>query len=101
MCTPVAVAGSDTGTSESLILRNNPGDGVAPGMPVIYGQGLVGRVDRAAYGTQVRLVTDRSFKATARFMSFQTIDGKLVPKTKEITQALVQGDGKGALVVTG
>jgi cell shape-determining protein MreC len=101
-CTPVAVDGSDTGTSESLILRSSPGDGVAADMPVIYASGLVGRVVRSAYGTQVRLVTDRSFKATARFGRYEKgEDGLLHLKLLGKEKAVVQGDGKGGLVVGG
>jgi cell shape-determining protein MreC len=98
--TPVKVVGSDTGTSESLSLAAST-EVLMEKMPVVYSGGLLGRIDRTSRsGSQVQLVTDRSFRATAQFVYFQTNpDGSVKSEPRNTQQALAEGDGKGMLIV--
>jgi hypothetical protein len=102
LCTPMGVIGVDTGTSESLMLGATS-DVILERMPVVYSGGLVGRIDRASKsGAQVRLVTDRSFKATARFTYFKKLgDGSIKSEYRETQQAVAEGDGKDGIIVHG
>jgi len=100
--TRVGVVGPDTGASESLNLRGTSLDGIAEEMPVVYSGGVVGRIARAGVGgSQVRLITDRSFRATAVFKYFErTANRALVCKPRPTEPAVAQGDGKGAILVS-
>jgi cell shape-determining protein MreC len=102
LCTPVPVVGSDTGLAESLSLGASS-EVMLEKMPVVYSGGLVGRIDRTGRsGTQVQLATDRSFKATARFVYFEkAADGTVTSKSRNAQQAVAEGDGKGMLIVRG
>src|SRR5688572_30853486 len=68
-CSRFRVVGSDPAPNrESLTIPATTSDGVTPRMPVLYPFGLVGRIDRVnALGSQVQLITDPNFRATARF----------------------------------
>jgi hypothetical protein len=100
LCTPMSVIGTDTGTAESLTLGATT-DVILERMPVVYSGGLVGRIDRAGKsGAQVKLVTDRSFKATARFRFFSKLaDGSIKSDLRDTQQAVAEGDGKGGILV--
>jgi cell shape-determining protein MreC len=102
LCSTMKVAGDDTGTSESLILPATTGDTIMQGMAVVYTQGLVGRIDRVGPGgSQVQLITDKTFRVTARFQCWEKApDGSLIAKYRDTaTLAVVQGAGKGAMFV--
>jgi cell shape-determining protein MreC len=101
LCTPVRVLATDSGTSDSLALAGASGNAIMQGMAVVYSQGLVGRIDRVGIGgSQVQLVTDRSFRVTAHFQYWEKQkDGRLLPKRRDTSLAVVQGEGKGALAV--
>lgn len=98
-CTRFKVIGDDTGTRDSLLLAASWRDNVKEAQPVLIGQGLVGMIERVGQaGAQVRLITDRDFKVSGRFVRF---DGK--SETGEQTLAtkipLVKGAGNGMLEV--
>ena len=66
-------------------------------MPVLYGEGVVGRIDRVGPGgAQVQLVTDKEFQATARFFRLLP-DG--TPAEVTTRQPMVRGAGKGRMVI--
>jgi cell shape-determining protein MreC len=57
----------------SLLLAASTRDGVREAQPVLSGQGLVGVIDHVGLaGAQVRLITDRDFKVSGRFVRFDT-----------------------------
>ncbi len=102
LCSTMKVAGDDTGTSESLILPPTTGDTIMQGMAVVYTQGLVGRIDRVGpAGSQVQLITDKTFRVTARFQYWvKESDGSLTGKYRDTaTLAVVQGAGKGTMFI--
>ena len=66
LCTPVAVAGADTGARRSLTLQPAPAGELRPGMPVLYPGGLAGRIDRAGPGgAHVKLINDTMSRVEA------------------------------------
>ena len=98
-CTRFKVIGDDSGTRDSLMLAASSRDGVREAQPVLTGHGLVGMIERVGgAGAQVRLITDRDFKVSGRFVRFD-------PKRKEGEQTLatkiplVRGAGNGLLVI--
>src|SRR6266550_4178466 len=101
LCTPFPVIGSDPATRDSLVLAANSLDGLAPDMPVLYGDGMVGEIDRVGPGgAQVQLVTDREFRASGRFIHMdKNAGGEMVPLPRGVTPAVVEGAGKGEMVV--
>jgi len=101
LCTPLAVVGSDTGIGESLSLGASS-EVMLEKMPVVYSGGLVGRIDRTGRsGTQVQLVTDRSFKVFAHFAYFEKTPEGMTSNPRNAQKAMVEGDGKGMLIVRG
>jgi hypothetical protein len=106
LCTPVRVIGTDGGSGEGLALPAL--ESLAAGMPVLYGAGLAGRIQRGgAAGAQVQLVTDRGFRATARFVCLvKQPDGSFHAVSRHASPALAQGGGrdpatgKGCILVT-
>jgi cell shape-determining protein MreC len=91
--------GGDGSTRDSLILAASTSDGVKESQPVITGQGMVGMIERVGQaGAQVRLITDRDFKVSGRFVRFDTKSptGELTLPTKI---PLVRGTGNGVLIV--
>src|SRR5688500_17966655 len=102
LCTPVTVVGigTDAGNRESLSLQST--EGVQDGMFALYSGGIVGRIDRAGYsgGAQVRLVTDPGFSVQGSFGRFVTnAQGQTVFQTLKAPAPLVQGAGKGEMVI--
>jgi hypothetical protein len=95
---PFRVIGSDpTSHRDSLSIGASGGDGVEAGMPVLYADGLVGRVARvSAGGAQIQLITDPGFRANARFFRYiKGADGKIVPAIVHTPQPDVRGAGNG------
>jgi cell shape-determining protein MreC len=101
LCSTMKVAGDDTGASESLILPATTGDAVMQGMAVVYTQGLVGRIDRVGpAGSQVQLISDKSFRVTAKFQYWvKEKDGSPSPKYRDTNLAVVQGEGRGSMMI--
>ena len=99
-CKRVPVMGSDPALRDSLSV---PGrfDATLLNQPVLYIGGLAGRLERAGLtGAQVRLVTDRSFRATGRFGHFGTNEhGVTAFLPKDTTPPLVEGLGNGVMMV--
>ena len=99
-CKQVAVMGNDPGSRDSLSV---PGrfDVSLINQPVLYVGGIAGRFERAGLtGAQVRLVTDRSFSATARFGTFtRNQDGTEGFRGKDTTPPLVEGYGNGVMMI--
>jgi len=59
-----------TGLRRTIIVNRGARDGVAVGMPVISGQGLIGRVlDVSANASRVLLITDRDSAISARLQT--------------------------------
>ena len=98
LCTRFKVLGDDPGARDSLIVSASAREGVRETQPVLCGQGLVGLIERVGpAGAQVRLITDRDFKVSGRFV-------RMPPRVKaEQTLAtkipLVRGTGNGMLEV--
>ena len=98
MCTRFRVVGSDPAPGrDSLSIAAGSGDHVEPKMAVLYANGVVGRIARvSAGGSQVQLITDPRFQASARFYRYMP-DGKLAElKTR---QPLVRGTGDGRMAI--
>jgi cell shape-determining protein MreC len=98
LCTPFPVIGSDGGVRDSLAISATTRDGVAESMPVLYGEGVVGTIERVGpAGAQVRLVTDPDFRARARFYYFAPGDPKAYPLNT--TPPLIKGAGDGRMLI--
>ncbi len=101
-CKRVAVMGNDPAARDSLSVQGSF-DPSLVNQPVLYIGGLAGRFERAGLtGAQVRLVTDRGFRATGRFGTFGDNGAGSVaffPK-KNTLLPFVQGYGKGVMMIT-
>lgn len=100
LCTPVPVVGGDAGNRESLGIQSI--SGLEEGMFALFWGGIVGRIDRAGLsgGAQVRLVSDPGFSVQGSFGRFvSTPDGQAVFQTIKSPAPLVQGAGRGAMVI--
>lgn len=100
-CTPMGVIGGDPGSSESLSLAGSTGDIIMQGMAVLYSQGLAGRIDRVSgAGSQVQLVTDRSFRATVKFKYWsKDATGRTTSVYRLTEPVMLQGDGAGQMLM--
>jgi cell shape-determining protein MreC len=99
LCTRFKVVGDDPGSRDSLMVSASTRDGVRETQPVLSGQGLVGVVERVGpAGAQVRLITDRDFKVSGRFVRFDT-KSKTGEQTLATKIPLVRGAGNGQLEV--
>jgi cell shape-determining protein MreC len=97
-CTPFPVVGSDPGQRDSLSIAATARDGVGESMPVLYGEGVVGMIDRVgAAGAQVKLCTDPDFAVRACFYYFAPGDPRAYPLST--TPPLLKGAGKGRMVI--
>jgi len=98
-CTRFKVIGGDPSGRGSLLLAASTRDGVREAQPVLSGQGLVGVIDHVGLaGAQVRLITDRDFKVSGRFLRFDT-KSKNGEQTLATKIPLVRGAGNGLLEV--
>ncbi len=100
LCTPAPVVGGDAGNRESLSIQS--AGVVQEGMYALYWGGIVGRIERAGIsgGAQVRLVTDPGFSVQGSFGRFVAgPGGQLVFQEIQAPAPLVQGVGKGAMVI--
>ncbi|HEV2296086.1 MAG TPA: rod shape-determining protein MreC [Tepidisphaeraceae bacterium] len=96
----VAVMGNDPAARDSLSVVGNF-DLSLLNQPALYNYGLAGRFERAGLsGAQVRLITDRSFSATARFGEFVNDGaGGIIFDPKPTAPPLVEGYGNGSMMV--
>ncbi len=101
-CTPVVVAGADTGARRSLTLQAPPSGELKVGMAVLYPGGLAGRIDRSGVaGAQVKLLNDASSRVEAAFVRYQQRpDGGVEPiPIATPTKPLVVGTGREGMVI--
>ena len=98
-CIPLAVAGADAGTRESLALPASTLERVPDGALALYPGGVAGRVDgrTGLGGAQLRLITDRGFKVRGHF-SRRGAGGEVEQMTPVL---LLEGVGDGAMVARG
>jgi cell shape-determining protein MreC len=97
MCQVTRVVGSDSGNRDSLSISATSFNGIQPEMYVLVSEGLVGQVARSgALGSQVKLITDPSFRIRVHFMRFE----KEFPMQLPLGTVVVQGIGKGQMKVT-
>ena len=103
------VAADVINVDQSNLLRtitSNRGarDGIAPGMPVVSGQGLIGQVlDVSANASRVLLITDRSSAISARLQTSRvegSVQGQLSGNLRMTMIPLDQAVGVGDLVIT-
>ncbi len=99
LCTPVAVLGNDAGRRGSLLLSSGSLEGIFPGMAVLCKKGMVGTIERSgAGGTQVQLITDKSFHATAQFLRYMTHpDHTVTRELPGLSAASIAGAGDGLM----
>lgn len=99
-CTPIKVLGADPAVRDGLLLRGSTADGLRQGQPVLYGNSVAGKIERAPglLGAQARLVTDPGMRVGAYFGRF-TSDKTGKPRWRRLTTsaALVEGIGNGAM----
>jgi hypothetical protein len=102
-CTRYRVIGSDSSTRDTLTIAGSSLAGVARGMPVVYPQGLVGRIERAGpAGAQVRLIGDVGFRFIGAFARWTTdARGHLVYSRLPIAPTLIEGIGNDTMVARG
>lgn len=95
-CRPMRVTGSDSTLRRSLILQGDM-RGLRAGMPVIHASGLIGKLDRVGWSgvAQVQLVSDRGFRATARFV--RIVNGR--PIILGNLAGVVEGDGREGMLI--
>ena len=102
-CRSIQVWGNDAGTRQTLSLSSSTMGGLAPGMPAICAQGLVGRIEFAGLGgARVRLITDAEFTLGAEFGRFeQNGDDPHDVKFVQIPMPrfTCTGNGRGRMVV--
>jgi hypothetical protein len=102
LCTPAAVTGVDaSGVHDSLSIISLPKDAMKLEFPpVIFAEGIVGRVSRAGLsGAQVRLITDPGFNVTGRVARLNTDTEGRVSLDPIGDQLLVQGIGSGKMAI--
>ena len=106
LCTPFSATAGDSGTAESLVISGTTFSGLRSGMPVVYPEGLVGRLETPGLtGTRLRLITDRGFgdrgfSMTGLFKRWQKqSNGKLQLVTISNEQYLGRGAGKNSLII--
>lgn len=96
-CQLFKVIGGDGGMRESIALAASTFDGVRDDQYVLYALGLVGQVQRAgAAGSQVRLITDPSFRVRTAFRHLDS-SGKMIEVAVPV--CLAQGAGDGSMIV--
>jgi len=97
LCQLFKVIGGDGGTRESIALAASTFDGVKDDQYVLYPYGLVGQVQRAgAGGSQVRLITDQSFRVQ---VAFRRLNGAGQMAEVGVPVCLAQGSGSGSMFV--
>ena len=97
LCQLFKVIGGDGGIGESIALAASTFDGVKDDQYVLYPFGLVGQVYRAGVGgSQVRLVTDRSFRVQ---ITFRRLNAAAQKEEVGVPVCLAQGTGSGSMVV--
>ena len=103
LCTPVRVVGGDpTASRQTLSLSGSASDGLSAGQPVLYGDGVAGRISSAgAAGAQVRLITDAKFALTGVFCRYERdAAGDLKFNRIRTTPPVLEGAGRNRMRVT-
>src|SRR5581483_11715413 len=91
-CTHYAVAGGDSAGRDTLSLAGSSFGGLRDHMPVLHDGGLVGYVERTGLtGARVRLLSDRGFRVTGRFVRLTNIQGRIQPVNVQAVRPLVEG----------
>src|SRR5437870_1335408 len=73
--------------------------GISEGQVVLYPGGIVGKVQGAGLGAQVRLLSDPGFSVTGGFTRFQNVAGQMQPAKVQMPQQLFRGAGKGTMKI--
>ncbi|HLV36650.1 MAG TPA: rod shape-determining protein MreC [Spirillospora sp.] len=93
-----------TGLRRTIVINRGTRDGIRVGMPVVTGQGLVGRVlDVAATASRVLLITDRDSAVSARLQSSRaqgSVRGQLSGNLRMTMIPLGANVQTGDLVIT-
>lgn len=93
-----------TGLRRTIVINRGTRDGIRAGMPVVTGQGLVGRVlDVAATASRVLLITDRDSAVSARLQSSRaqgSVRGQLSGNLRMTMIPLGANVQTGDLVIT-
>jgi cell shape-determining protein MreC len=103
LCTPVRVVGGDPlATRQTLSLSGSTSDDLHIGQPVLYSDGIAGRISNAgAAGAQVRLITDDKFALTGSFCRYErTASGDLTLNRIRTTPPVLKGVGRNRMTVT-
>jgi cell shape-determining protein MreC len=99
-CTRFKVIGPSTDTRDSLLLTAASRENVEENMPVLSGRGLVGVIERVGQaGAQVRLITDRDFKVSGRFVRVTSNAGHAAEVALATKIPLVRGAGNGLMEI--
>ncbi len=102
-CTPVQVLGGDASSAlrETLQLNGSTTTSIAVDQPVLYSDGLAGRVSHAGpLGAQVRLITDEGFRLMGSFCRYErSDDGGLKLLKITTTPPILMGIGRNRMKV--
>ena len=101
-CTLLGVFGTDSGARSSLLVNTAGVGGLRAGMPVLFEQCIVGRLETAGTGSaQVKLATDAGFRVSGAFRRLVQGDkGQVESQPMGVSQTpLVEGDGRGRMLV--
>lgn len=93
-----------TSLLRTITINRGARDGITPGMPVVSGQGLIGRIlDVSANASRVLLITDRNSAISARLQTTRvegSVLGQLSGNLRMSMIPLGQPIGVGDLVIT-
>lgn len=93
-----------TNLLRTITINRGARDGIAPGMPVVTGQGLIGRIlDVSANASRVLLITDRNSAVSARLQRTRvegSVQGQLSGNLRMTMIPLGQVIEVGDLVIT-
>lgn len=93
-----------TNLLRTITINRGARDGIAPGMPVVSGQGLIGRIlDVSANASRVLLITDRNSAISARLQTSRvegSVQGQLSGNLRMSMIPLGQPISVGDLVIT-
>jgi len=101
-CTRYRVDGADSAGRDTLVIAGSSLAGLIHGMPVVYPQGLVGRIERAGpAGAQVRLITDVGSVSPAPLSGGTKTRTAASSTHAWLSPTLIEGIGNGAMVARG
>lgn len=99
-CTPMQVVGGDAaGQRETLMLGGSSTSGLAVDQPVLYADGLAGRISNVgAAGATVRLITDVKFRLMGSFCRYERAEnGDLRLLKITTTPPVLEGVGENRM----